>query len=39
MLEGTIVRAQPCAAGATKNGGQEAQALGRSRGGGSDAHA
>lgn len=29
----TLVRAQACAAGATKNGGQAEQVLGRSRGG------
>jgi transposase len=34
MLDSTIVRAHPCAAGALKRcGGQAAQALGRSRGG------
>lgn len=34
LLDSTIVRAHPCAAGAPqKNGGQEAQSLGRSRGG------
>lgn len=33
MLDSTVVRAHPCAAGASKNGGQAAQALGRSRGG------
>jgi transposase len=34
LLDSTIVRAHPCAAGAPKkNGGQEEQALGRSRGG------
>ena len=33
MIDSTIVRAHPCAAGAKKSGGQEAQALGRSRGG------
>lgn len=34
MLDSTVVRAHPCAAGASKkNGGQETQALGRSRGG------
>jgi transposase len=33
MLDGTIVRAHPCAAGASKTGLQDAQALGRSRGG------
>jgi len=34
MIDSTIVRAHPCAAGALKrSGGQEAQALGRSKGG------
>jgi transposase len=34
ILDSTVVRAHPCAAGALKkNGGQAAQALGRSRGG------
>jgi transposase len=34
ILDSTVVRAHPCAAGARKtNGGQDAQALGRSRGG------
>lgn len=33
LIDSTIVRAHPCAAGATKNGGQAEQALGRSRGG------
>jgi transposase len=34
LVDSTIVRAHPCAAGAPKkNGGQESQALGRSRGG------
>jgi len=34
LLDSTIIRAHPCAAGAaTKQGGQQAQALGRSRGG------
>lgn len=34
VLDSTVVRAHPCAAGAPKDqGGQEAQALGRSRGG------
>lgn len=34
LVDATIVRAQPCAAGAAKkNGGADAQALGRSRGG------
>lgn len=33
MIDSTIVRAHPCAAGAPKKGGQSTQALGRSRGG------
>jgi transposase len=34
MIDSTVVRAHPCAAGASKkSGGQEAQALGRSKGG------
>jgi transposase len=34
ILDSTVIRAHPCAAGASKtNGGQAAQALGRSRGG------
>lgn len=33
ILDSTIVRAHPCAAGASKKGGQAEQALGRSRGG------
>jgi len=33
MLDSTSVRAHPCAAGAKKNGTQDTQALGRSRGG------
>jgi transposase len=33
ILDSTIVRAHPCAAGAEKNGTADAQALGRSRGG------
>jgi len=34
ILDSTVIRAHPCAAGASKeSGGQEAQALGRSRGG------
>jgi transposase len=34
LVDGTVVRAHPCAAGALKeDGGQDAQALGRSRGG------
>ena len=33
LIDSTIVRAHPCAAGAQKNGGQAEQALGRSRGG------
>lgn len=33
LIDSTIVRAHPCAAGALKKGGQQAQALGRRRGG------
>ena len=34
LIDSTVIRAHPCAAGALKrNGGQDAQALGRSRGG------
>ena len=34
LIDSTVIRAHPCAAGASKkNGGQDAQALGRSRGG------
>ena len=33
IIDSTVVRAHPCAAGAPKKGGQAAQALGRSRGG------
>ena len=33
IIDSTVVRAHPCAAGAPPNGGQAAQALGRSRGG------
>ena len=34
IIDSTVVRAHPCAAGAPQGqGGQEAQALGRSRGG------
>jgi transposase len=33
LIDSTIIRAHPCAAGAPKSGDQEAQALGRSHGG------